>query len=87
MKINNYNFYIYNSLFSIFICKKFFGFFKMNIFLVCGKKRAEATTLVIDGQNVTKGDFPWQVALYRKKDNQLICGGSLISQFLIISGK
>ncbi|XP_063925821.1 modular serine protease-like [Zophobas morio] len=52
---------------------------------VCGQKTVEATPLIIEGTNVTKGEYPWQVALYRKSDKALICGGSLLNQRVILT--
>ncbi|XP_063925673.1 modular serine protease-like [Zophobas morio] len=52
---------------------------------VCGQKTVEATPLIIEGTNVTKGEYPWQVAIYRKSDNLLICGGSLLNQRVILT--
>ncbi|KAJ3665177.1 hypothetical protein Zmor_000686 [Zophobas morio] len=52
---------------------------------VCGQKTVEPTTLILNGTNVTKGDYPWQVALYNKGDRNLICGGSLLSQKVVLT--
>lgn len=39
----------------------------------------------MNGDNVTRGDYPWQVAIYKNKKT-LICGGSLINQRVILTG-
>ncbi|XP_063918856.1 uncharacterized protein LOC135134166 [Zophobas morio] len=52
---------------------------------VCGQKTIEATPLIVGGNNVTKGDYPWHVALYTKNNKVLICGGSLISQRIVVT--
>ncbi|XP_063919441.1 uncharacterized protein LOC135134643 isoform X2 [Zophobas morio] len=52
---------------------------------ICGQKTVEATQLIVGGSNVTKGDYPWNVALYTKKDKLLICGGSLISRRIVVT--
>lgn len=58
--------------------------------LVCGEKRVSVEPLVIGGKNVIRGDYPWVVALYSNKDTQPdytnICGGSLLSTSIIITG-
>ncbi|KAJ3665180.1 hypothetical protein Zmor_000688 [Zophobas morio] len=52
---------------------------------VCGQKTVEPTKLIVNGTDVAKGDYPWQVALYNKRSKDLICGGSLLSQRVILS--
>ncbi|RZC34678.1 prolow-density lipoprotein receptor-related protein 1-like, partial [Asbolus verrucosus] len=52
---------------------------------VCGRKSVTATTLIVNGTNVTQGDYPWQVALYTAQSKVLICGGSMITQRVIIT--
>lgn len=55
----------------------------------CGKSTS-SSGLVANGKNLTRGTLPWIVALmYMKKDQTLnyFCGGSLISQKLILTGR
>ncbi|XP_068902198.1 venom serine protease Bi-VSP-like [Tenebrio molitor] len=52
----------------------------------CGKTSAlRDPTLIINGQDATLEDFPWQVALYRLKDKELLCGGSLLNARMILT--
>ena len=53
---------------------------------VCGQKTVEATQLIVGGTNVTKGDYPWNVALYTNDQKEFICSGSLISQRIVVTG-
>lgn len=46
--------------------------------------------MISGGQDAFNGSAPWNVAVYKNKRNNgydLICGGSLISPKLIVSGK
>ncbi|KAJ3649363.1 hypothetical protein Zmor_021113 [Zophobas morio] len=53
---------------------------------ICGQKVVDATQLIVNGTNVVKGDYPWQVALYSKMHNNLlICSGSLISPRIVLT--
>jgi hypothetical protein len=54
---------------------------------VCGQKSVNAQTLIVNGKPVKKGDYPWQVALYTLNDKELICGGSLLNQRVVLTGK
>ncbi|RZC36204.1 Trypsin domain containing protein, partial [Asbolus verrucosus] len=47
----------------------------------------KATTLIVHGNNVTRSDYPWQVAIYRTNatKKELICGGTLINQRIILT--
>lgn len=47
------------------------------------------TALISKGQNFTRGDFPWIVALMDAtiKPVEYFCGGTLISSTFVISGK
>jgi secreted trypsin-like serine protease len=66
-------------------CKKFVK----NHFLVCGQKSTPSAALIVKGDIANKGEFPWQVAIYRRRGNpetkQLICGGTLISERIILT--
>ncbi|RZC37544.1 Trypsin domain containing protein [Asbolus verrucosus] len=39
----------------------------------CGVKSVKAQTLIVHGNNVTKGDYPWQVAIYRTEETTAHC--------------
>jgi hypothetical protein len=52
---------------------------------VCGQKSVNAQTLIVNGKPVKKGDYPWQVALYTLNDKELICGGSLLNQRVVLT--
>jgi len=47
--------------------------------------------LIENGEHATVGTAPWNIGIYqlnKKKSNyDLICGGSIISENLIVSGK
>lgn len=46
--------------------------------------------LILKGQKLKRGDFPWIVALLYRHDirtTKYFCGGSVISPALVISGK
>jgi hypothetical protein len=68
-------------------CKKFVK----NHFLVCGQKSTPSAALIVKGDIANKVEFPWQVAIHRRrgkpKTNQLICGGTLISERIILTGE
>jgi secreted trypsin-like serine protease len=52
---------------------------------VCGQKSVTAQTLIVNGNNVNKGDYPWHIAVYYGKNRRFMCGASLISQRLIVT--
>lgn len=55
----------------------------------CGKSKTSAG-LVVGGQSLKRGDFPWIVALLFWEDidkHSYFCGGTLISPTFVISGK
>lgn len=54
---------------------------------VCGQKNARATELLIGGQKVKRGHYPWTIALYKKKSEGFshICGGSLLNQRIVVT--
>lgn len=59
------------------------------MFLECGIAFAKTTTLIVNGTKSDYGSAPWNVGIYRQNDNKeydMICGGSIISTNLIISG-
>lgn len=55
----------------------------------CGRVTPSGKQLVAGGHTVKKGELPWHAGIYRKSTlpYMQICGGSLISKNLIISGK
>lgn len=54
----------------------------------CGMSLKE-TGLIVQGKDFTCGTFPWIVALMyiEKKPPEYFCGGTLISENFVISGK
>lgn len=54
---------------------------------MCGIKSIEPQPLIVGGTVVPKGDYPWTVALYHGDNKDFICGGTLISSRLILTGK
>ena len=57
----------------------------LSVFLVCGKPYIDRT-LIVAGSQTKVGDYPWQAALYRVIDKELICGGSLLNERVILTG-
>ncbi|EFN75956.1 Limulus clotting factor C [Harpegnathos saltator] len=54
----------------------------------CGKTISQGQQLIVNGVKAKAGMFPWHVGIYEKDDAkryQHICGGSLISNDLVIS--
>ncbi|KAL3276513.1 hypothetical protein HHI36_011891 [Cryptolaemus montrouzieri] len=60
---------------------------KPNCRPICGEKRVQPKKLIIGGQIADRGNYPWTIAIYKKKtDNyKLICGGTLINQRVIVT--
>lgn len=67
----------------------------LKCFAACGRSQREfnftGNTTTTDGghNNASRGDFPWMVAVYIENDEgtwEQICGGTLISSSLILSG-
>uniref|UniRef100_A0A6P7F7W1 Modular serine protease-like n=1 Tax=Diabrotica virgifera virgifera TaxID=50390 RepID=A0A6P7F7W1_DIAVI len=54
---------------------------------VCGEKRVTAEPLIVNGQNVEKGDYPWTTAVFQKQGGGFmnVCGGSMLTQRVIIT--
>ena len=59
-----------------------------NINSVCGKP-AQGIGLIIHGQELKRGEFPWMVALLNKSKipAEFFCAGTLISTRHVITGK
>jgi len=59
-----------------------------NIILVCGRVNQE---LINNGQKSFYGNSPWTVGVYQLTNENstydFICGGSIISSNLVVSGK
>lgn len=53
---------------------------------VCGKRKG-ATGKVFGGNQVKKGEWPWLVAFTQRYEKEFFCGGNLISQKHVLSGK
>lgn len=49
----------------------------------CGKVTKKAAALIIHGKDTEVSEFPWNVAIYFT--NVLICGGSIISERVVLS--
>lgn len=61
-----------------------------NTVLDCGRQYTPNQVLILDGVVAKYGSAPWNVGIYRKSNKNnfsLICGGSLISTNLVVSGK
>jgi hypothetical protein len=56
------------------------------LLVVCGSRNPPEST-IIKGTDVKKGDFPWQAAIYDSKTKKLICGGTVLSDRLILTGE
>jgi len=63
----------------------------VDIISECGQEYTKSKKLIVHGTNSTYGSAPWNVGIYkRNNDNrnyEMICGGSLISSNLVVSGK
>ena len=53
---------------------------------MCGLKSVTPQTLIVNGDTVQQGEYPWQVGIYGAR-KQFVCGGALISQRLILTGE
>jgi hypothetical protein len=53
----------------------------------CGTVIPKVNPLIVHGEEVYKGQFPWHAALYLSEVGSLkyICGGSLVSMNAIVS--
>lgn len=52
----------------------------------CGKKD-NSVGLVFGGENSTQNAWPWLAIFQRVIDNQVFCGGSLVSVKHVVSGE
>lgn len=60
------------------------------MFSDCGKAVGSGQNLISHGSPEIAGDSPWHVAIYSTagyKNPLLICGATIISENLIVSGK
>jgi len=58
------------------------------IVIDCGRLTyTKAEPQILKGTKVKYGTAPWNVAIYETQNNSLICGGTLISPNLVVSGK
>lgn len=60
------------------------------MFSDCGKAVGSGQNLISHGSPEIAGDSPWHVAIYSTAGNKnplLICGATIISENLIVSGK
>lgn len=55
----------------------------------CGRVTPDGVDLIIDGRPAKRGELPWHAGIYRKttKPYMQICGGSLVTNKVVISGK
>ncbi|CAH0559645.1 unnamed protein product [Brassicogethes aeneus] len=53
----------------------------------CGMKRVRTAALSVGGVPVEKGDYPWQVAIFKKIGDEFspICGGSMLNTKIILT--
>ena len=57
-------------------------------FLVCGQPSPVVDpTLIVGGTEAERGKYPWQIALYDAKSKILLCGGTLLNQRVVLTGK
>ena len=61
----------------------------MVFFTVCGQRIAKGTPLIVNGRSADKGEYPWQISVYEVEGTETlhVCGGSMISPKVVISGK
>ena len=59
------------------------------VFTECGKATKTVKKLISYASPEKFGEAPWHVAIYYVRDSTrpLICGGTLISPYLVVSGK
>lgn len=58
-------------------------------FIDCGRTPSSIVNLIVNGRNETRGEAPWNVAVYSSENSKVpdfICGGTLISAELVVSG-
>ncbi|XP_052850176.1 enteropeptidase [Drosophila gunungcola] len=54
----------------------------------CGIERTSTTPLIFQGRNLQRGQLPWLVAIFERRESNgpaFICGGSLISTSTVLS--
>ncbi|KAJ8959547.1 hypothetical protein NQ314_006284 [Rhamnusium bicolor] len=56
---------------------------------ICGEKKVSAEPLIVNGQTVEKGDYPWVTAIYQYIEREgvikNVCGGSMLTQKIILT--
>jgi secreted trypsin-like serine protease len=59
------------------------------IFPECGKLGEEVIPLVVNGQEINYGAWPWQAGLFTLQAGNWTfrCGGSLVSEYVVITGQ
>lgn len=58
-------------------------------FIDCGRTPSSIVNLIVNGRKETRGEAPWNVAVYSSENSKVpdfICGGTLISAELVVSG-
>lgn len=53
----------------------------------CGHGRTKVLPFVIGGERAKRNDWPWMAAVIDRKNDEFVCGGSLISEKHVLSGK
>ncbi|XP_031356249.1 serine proteinase stubble-like isoform X2 [Photinus pyralis] len=59
------------------------GFWAMNNYVPCGRRKLGRAAKVVGGENATEGEFPWLVSLTRRGGH--FCGGSLITKTHVLT--
>ncbi|KRT85509.1 Trypsin [Oryctes borbonicus] len=52
-------------------------------FLECGKRRPQAMTLIVGGQETIKYEFPWVAAIYTQGTK--LCSGTIVSPYHVVT--
>jgi secreted trypsin-like serine protease len=60
----------------------------LRFLVVCGKTSIRRDpTLIVGGRVSEKGQFPWQAALYSSVHQSFLCGGTLLNEKVVLTGK
>lgn len=72
----------------LLICFTAFAFVDSNQNVTCGISKGPSG-FIVRGQKILRGDFPWAVALLYAGNvpPSFFCGGTLISDTFVVSGK